>query len=282
MSATWLLTMLALIAFAANSVLCRMALGTAAIDAAGFTVIRLLAGSLVLLLIVTFMTKSSDHEAKSNENESWIPAIMLFVYAATFSFAYITLETATGALILFAAVQITMVVSSMIAGHRLQYLEWIGMALAFSGFLYLVLPDVTMPSIKGFVLMTIAGVAWGMYTIIGRQTTSPLCNTANNFHKTLPLALLLGLVFWSQMHYSLEGVLLAVCSGAIASAIGYAIWYAALTGLTSMQAAVLQLLVPVLAALGGVIFVGESITLQLTIAAALILSGIVLIFVRKF
>lgn len=172
-----ILTSLALIAFAANSVLCRLALGENAIDASNFTVIRLLSGVIVLLAIIKLRRNKTGSPTKG----SWLASFMLFLYAITFSFAYITLDTGTGALILFGSVQITMILLSLLSGTRLHSTEWAGVAVAFTGFVYLILPGVTTPSAIGFLLMTMAGIAWGIYTLMGRGSKSPLMDTAYNF-----------------------------------------------------------------------------------------------------
>jgi len=275
---TFILTSMALIAFAANSVLCRLALGSGAIDASSFTVVRLLSGSIVLLVIIGVTRKSSTQSAKG----SWAASFMLFLYAVTFSYAYISLDTGTGALILFASVQITMILLSLISGTRLHFIEWIGVTVAFAGFVYLILPGVTTPSIMGFLLMTIAGIAWGIYTLKGRGSNAPLLDTAYNFFRTTPLVLILVISTISKANYSFEGILLAVISGGITSGIGYTIWYIALGGLSSTQAAVLQLSVPVIAAFGGVIFVSETITFRLAISATFVLGGILMVVIGKF
>lgn len=274
---TIVLTVLALIAFAANSVLCRLALGNGAIDASSFTIVRLLSGTAVLLMIVAATRKIKDSSTKG----SWVASVMLFLYAATFSYAYISLDTGTGALILFGSVQITMILLSLLSGTRLHSSEWAGIAIAFSGFVYLVLPGISTPSATGFLLMTIAGIAWGIYTLKGRGSTDPLMDTAYNFLRTTPLVLLLALVALSSLNYSAEGLFLALLSGGITSGIGYTIWYIALGGLSSTQAAVLQLSVPVIAALGGVIFVSEAITLRLTTSAVLVLGGILMVVLGR-
>lgn len=275
---TTILTGLALIAFAANSVLCRLALGNEVIDAASFTVIRLLSGAIVLFLIIRFTQKKTELFT----NGSWIASLMLFLYAITFSYAYISLDTGTGALILFGSVQITMILLSLISGTRLHYTEWAGVIIAFTGFVYLILPGVSTPPTVGFLLMAAAGVAWGIYTLKGRDSQNPLMDTANNFFRTLPLVILLTIITISDANYSSEGVLLALLSGGITSGIGYTIWYIALGGLSATQAAVLQLLVPVIAALGGVIFVSETITVRLTISAAMVLGGILMVVLGKY
>ena len=275
---TILLTGLALIAFAANSVLCRLALGNEAIDAASFTVIRLLSGTVVLLIIIGATRNITGASTKG----SWSASFMLFLYAITFSYAYISLDTGTGALILFGSVQITMILLSLLSGTRLHFTEWAGVTIAFTGFVYLILPGVTTPSTIGFLLMTIAGIAWGIYTLKGRGSKSPLMDTAYNFLRTTPLVVLLVILTINNVNYSSEGILLALLSGGITSGIGYTIWYIALGGLSSTQAAVLQLLVPVIAALGGVIFVSEAITSRLIISATMVLGGILMVVLGRY
>lgn len=275
---TLLLTGFALIAFAANSVLGRLALGEKTIDASGFTVIRLLSGAIVLLAIL----KISNNKSTSPTKGSWSASLMLFIYAVAFSFAYVTLDTGTGALILFGSVQITMILLSLISGNRLHITEWGGVSLAFIGFVYLMLPGVTTPSIMGFVLMTIAGIAWGIYTLKGRASANPLMDTTYNFLRTIPLIIILTIVTFHDIHLSADGILLAVLSGGIASGIGYTIWYIALGGLSITKAAVVQLLVPVIAALGGVIFVSEPITFRLTISATMVLGGILMVVLGRY
>ncbi len=273
-----ILTSLALIAFAANSVLCRMALGNDTIDAAGFTIIRLLSGALVLLLILQITHNKKSSSAKGN----WLGGLMLFLYAITFSYAYITLDTGTGALILFGSVQISMLLISIVRGNRLHISEWVGVFIAFSGLVYLVMPGVTAPSLTGFVLMTTAGIAWGIYTLNGRGSTSPLHDTAYNFLRTLPFVAVVTILTLTRIRFTYEGLLLAVLSGAVASGVGYTIWYSALRGLSATQAAVVQLSVPVIAAIGGVIFMAETITLRLLLAALLILGGILLVVLGRY
>lgn len=275
---TSVFTALALIAFAANSVLCRLALGEETIDAASFTVIRLLSGALVLLAILAF---SNDKEASASRG-SWSASLMLFVYAVAFSFAYVSLDTGTGALILFGSVQITMILLSLVSGNRLHLSEWVGVIIAFTGFVYLILPEVTSPSVMGFLLMIAAGIAWGMYTLKGRGSDHPLKDTAYNFLRTIPLVIILLVITIQDAHYSAAGVLLAVLSGGIASGIGYTIWYIALGGLSTTQAAVVQLSVPAIAAFGGVLFVSEAITARLTLSASMILGGILLVVLGRF
>jgi len=275
-------TLFALIAFAANSVLCRLALGDDTIDAASFTVVRLLSSSLTLLIILN-MTKRVNTSSDNIESKgSWVAALMLFTYAACFSFAYVSLDTATGALVLFGVVQITMILVSISTGNKLHIAEWLGVILAFGGFVYLVLPDVTSPSLSGLVMMIVAGIAWAVYTLKGKSSTAPLADTAYNFFRTTPLVILLALIAYPSIALSMQGVILAVLSGAIASGIGYTIWYIALNSLSSTEAAVLQLSVPVIAAIGGVILVNEMLTLRLVIAGIIILGGILLVVLGRY
>lgn len=280
------LTASALIAFAANSVLCRLALGEASIDAASFTMIRLLSGAVTLWILINlknFIT-NNENKNKSKSGGNWYGSLMLFIYALTFSFAYITLETATGALILFGSVQITIILVNTLKGNRLHIIEWLGVALAFTGFVYLILPDINTPSVIGFLLMSISGIAWGLYTLNGRGSQDPLKDTAHNFIKTIPMIMILGLVqlvVLKDSQISSNGIFLAVASGAIASGVGYSIWYRVLPGLSVVLSAVLQLLVPVIAALGGILLVNELITHRLVISALMILGGILLVILTK-
>jgi drug/metabolite transporter (DMT)-like permease len=275
---TLIFTVFALIAFAANSVLCRLALGENTIDASSFTSIRLLSGALFLLIILKFNNKRN----RSSTKGSWSAAAMLFLYALTFSFAYITLDTGTGALILFGSVQITMILLSLISGNRFHLTEWIGVIISFVGFVYLVLPGVTAPSVTGFSFMTLAGIAWGVYTLKGRSSVNPLTDTAYNFLRSIPFVIILAVSTFQYTHISSDGILLAILSGGFMSGIGYTIWYIALGGLSATQAAVVQLSVPVIAAFGGVIFVSEQISLRLTLSALLILSGILMVILGRY
>lgn len=268
------LTGVALVAFAGNSVLCRVALGESTIDASTFTVIRLVSGALLLLGVLPFHSRPNDARTKGD----WPSSFMLFLYAVTFSFAYLRLETGTGALILFGSVQITIIAASLLSGNRLLTIEWVGVCLAFMGFVYLVFPEITTPSFVGCILMTIAGIAWGMYTLKGRSSTNSLSDTTFNFLRTIPFVLVLILLTAHHLHFTPQGILLAALSGGVASGIGYTIWYMALGGLSSTQAAVVQLFVPVIAALGGVVFMTEAITFRLSFSALLVLGGIFLVF----
>ncbi len=273
----FLLTSCALAAFAANSVLCRFALGTGAIDAAGFTFIRLLSGVVALFLVLLIRTSSSPMNGKG----SWPAGLMLFLYAVTFSYAYLELETGSGALILFGSVQITIIGVSIVRGNNLLPVEWVGLALAFAGLVYLFLPGVSAPSIQGLLLMSTAGAAWGMYTLLGRGSDNPLADTAYNFLRSMPLILVIVIFAFGNFQFTANGTILAIVSGALTSGLGYTIWYIALKDITATQAAVSQLAVPVIAALGGVIFMSEVITLRLTVAAFMILGGIFMVVVGR-
>ena len=272
-----ILTAIALIAFAGNSVLCRLALGNETIDAASFTVIRLVSGVITLVAIHIVFGKARSISASGN----WSAAFCLFVYAAAFSFGYVSLQTGVGALVLFGSVQMKMVLYGLMTGNRLHLVEWFGLVAAFTGFLYLVYPDLTTPSAVGFALMTIAGVAWAFYTLLGKGAADPLADTTGHFIRTLPFVVLLFVIYLPKLDISMQGVVLAVLSGSVASGIGYAIWYAALKGLTAIQAAVLQLFVPVIAAIGGVAFSGEEVEVRLVLSSVIILGGILTVILGK-
>jgi drug/metabolite transporter (DMT)-like permease len=269
-------TALALVAFAANSVLCRIALSRATIDAATFSTIRLTAGAATLLLITVLTGKRS-----SLVETSWISAGMLFLYAVPFSFAYTRLNTGTGALILFGCVQLTMMSAALWSGERPHPLQWLGVTLALAGLVYLVLPGLEAPSFTGAALMALAGFSWGVYSLRGRSAADPLAQTTSNFVRTVPLVLAVSVLTLPRLNVQLDGVLLAVASGALASGLGYVVWYEALRGLTATRAAVVQLLVPILAALGGVIFLAEAVTWRLAFSGVIILGGIGLALIGR-
>jgi len=266
------LTVCTLVAFAANSVLCRLALGEKAIDPAGFTMLRLVSGAAMLWVIVIATKGSQGPEQRG----TWVSAAWLFLYAAAFSFAYVDLETGTGALILFGAVQITMIVGGLRSGERPHPTQWVGLALAFGGLVYLVAPGMTAPPLVGSALMALAGVTWGLYSLRGRGVRHPTAVTADNFIRSVPLVLVLALLFMPDLSLSSKGVLLAVVSGALTSGLGYVLWYAALRGLSATQAATVQLAVPVLAALGGVVVMSETISGRLVVSGVAILGGVLL------
>jgi drug/metabolite transporter (DMT)-like permease len=265
-----LATAAALIAFAANSLLCRAALGGGHADAASFTLVRLASGAAVLLLLSRGMGGA--------RGGSWPSAAALFVYAAAFSFAYFFLSAGVGALLLFGAVQVTMIGAGIAAGERPPPLVWAGLTLALGGLVHLSLRGARAPSPGGTALMLAAGVAWGVYSLRGRRAGPPLPATADNFRRAAPLAALVWMVaaLAGAIHLTPVGAVLAIGSGAVTSGLGYVAWYSALPHLTATRAAVLQLSVPVLAASGGVVLLGEVLTGRLLVAGTAILIGIAL------
>ena len=273
------LTSLAMLAFAGNSLLCRLALKHTSIDAASFTAIRLVSGAVMLLLIVKLRHKTAVGRG------NWLSAFALFAYAAGFSFAYVSLPAATGALLLFGAVQATMTSHGFWAGERLRSLQMLGLLLAFGGMVGLLLPGLAAPPLLGSVLMLGAGVAWGVYSLRGKGAGDPTGVTAGNFLRAASMAVVLSLVLLSQpeMRASMDtsGFYYALASGALTSGIGYAIWYTVLPALKATQAATVQLSVPVIAALGGIVFLGESLTLRLILASIAILGGIALVILER-
>jgi drug/metabolite transporter (DMT)-like permease len=275
---TTVLTAAAMLAFAANSLLCRLALQRGEIDPVSFAGIRLVSGAIVLAVIVRFRS-----ERPAPGHADWLAAAMLFVYVAFFSFAYLTLSAGTGALILFGAVQLTMFSVGLRSGEKFGSVAWLGLALAVAGLVYLVSPGIAAPPLVGAALMAIAGVAWGVYSLRGRGVADPLAATAGNFARAAPLGLLMSVLFITDARaYANEaGVALAIASGALTSGIGYVIWYAALSKLTAMRAATVQLSVPLIAAFGGVAFLSEAITPRLAAASATILGGIAMVLTSK-
>lgn len=259
-----------MVAFAGNSVICRLALHDGAIDPAAFTSVRLVSGAVTLLLIVA--SRSGLHEATSAGN--WQTAAALIVYAIFFSFAYVSLSAASGALILFGFVQATMIVAALIAGERPTRGEIFGWTAAAGGLIWLLLPGVDAPPLAGAAMMAVAGVGWGLYSLNGRSELRPLVSTTGNFIRVLPAVAVLAAVTATQFDATLSGLLLACLSGCLTTGIGYVIWYAALAGLTALQAALVQLSVPAIAAVGGLLFVGEAISLRLAVCGLLILGGI--------
>jgi drug/metabolite transporter (DMT)-like permease len=269
------LTLLAMIAFAGNSLLCRAALKHTSIDAASFTTIRLISGAVMLWLVVRM------RGGKRAGGGNWLSAFALFAYAAGFSFAYVSLPAATGALLLFGAVQATMIGHGIWAGERLQRLQLVGFVLALGGLVALLLPGLTAPPLNGSVLMLGAGIAWGIYSLRGKGAGDPTQVTAGNFLRAVPVAAVLSILMLNGASLDKAGFWYAVSSGALASGIGYAIWYTALPALKATNAATVQLSVPVIAALGGIVFLGEAPTLRLILASAAILGGIALVIIEK-
>lgn len=291
---TLLLTGVSMLAFAANSLLCRVALVDARIDPVSFGSIRLLSGALMLALIVwlrrgggggsaggTSGTNGNNGVRRSSRAGDWPAAMMLFAYVALFSFAYLSLSTGMGALILFGAVQLTMIGAGLRAGERFAPAAWAGLAAAVAGLVYLVSPGLTAPPAASAVLMTLAGVAWGVYSLRGRGVADPLAATASNFARAVLPALVLSLLAASRAQADGAGIALAIASGALTSGLGYVIWYAALRGLTAMRAASVQLSVPPIAAFGGVLVLSEPLTARLLVGSAAILGGIAVVLVTR-
>jgi drug/metabolite transporter (DMT)-like permease len=264
------LTVITLCAFAANSVLARMALGTEAADPAGFTTVRLVSGAAALWLIVRVRGRG----AQPRRSGSWTSGWWLFLYAIAFSFAYVSLPTGTGALILFAAVQVTMILSGIVHGEPPTPLQWFGLAVAMTGLVVLVAPGATAPSPVGSLLMAVAGASWGLYSVRGRGISDPVAATAENFARSAPMVLAVAVAVLPTISVTPAGLILGVLSGAVASGLGYVGWYAAMRGLTTTQASVVQLSVPVLAAAAGVILLSEDLTGRLLMSGAAILGGV--------
>lgn len=274
---TMVLTAIAMLAFAANSLFCRLALGPGLIDPASFTSIRAASGTVAILAISLWTgARAFPREAPVG----LAPPLMLFLYMICFSFAYLSLSAGTGALILFGAVQITMFVWALRRGEEFSKLSWIGLCLAMGGLVYLVLPGVKAPSPSGALLMGIAGIAWGFYSLLGRGL-DPLPATTRNFVIALPLALISSLLFIKMLHVTAQGVALAMASGALSSGCGYAIWYTALKGLTATRAATVQLSVPAIAAIGGAVFLSEDISVRLVMASIAILGGVAIVLAQR-
>jgi drug/metabolite transporter (DMT)-like permease len=267
------LTAAAMVAFAANSLLCRAALGGGHADAASFTTLRLAGGALALGLLAR-----ARGSARPRGGFAWGSAAALFAYAIGFSLAYLRIPAGVGALLLFAAVQLTMVGAGLRAGERPGGLEWAGHALSIAGLVLLTRPGLARPDPAGAALMLGAGAAWGVYSLRGRGQADAVALNAAGFARALPLSLGASLVAVSAgaAHVSPTGVGLALASGAAASGLGYAAWYAALRGITATRAALVQLSVPPLAAAGGVLLLGERFSPRLLVAGLLILGGIAL------
>lgn len=272
---TLLLTALAMLAFAGNSLLCRLALKHTEIDAASFTSLRILSGALTLWLLLRLRPGNGALAG------SWAGALALFAYAAAFSFAYISLDAGAGALLLFGAVQISMLLWGFYKGERLSPLTCAGLLLAFGGLLLLLLPGANAPALGGALLMLLAGAAWGAYSLLGRGVADPLAASAGNFLRAIPLALIVSALLLSRVSWDLPGLLYALLSGALTSGIGYAIWYTALRGLKAFQAATVQLSVPIITALAGSLLLGEALSLRLLISSAAVLGGIALVLGAK-
>ncbi|MFS2127215.1 EamA family transporter [Pseudomonas sp. Pseusp97] len=269
------LTGLAMIAFAGNSILCRLALKATSIDAVSFTGIRLFAGSLMLALLLNLRRRAAS------EGGNWRAAAALFVYAAAFSYAYVQLDAGTGALLLFGAVQVSMILVGLLRGESLRGQALVGFLLALGGLFAQLLPGASAPPLAGALLMLLSGVAWGLYSLLGRKGSDPLAISTGNFIRAIAFAALLAAFFHADLRVDPMGIVYAVLSGALASGVGYAIWYSALPGLSAIQGASVQLSVPILAALSGAALLGESISLRLALVSLAVLGGIALILLAK-
>lgn len=281
---TTLLTLLSLLAFAANAVMCRWALDSGWIDPISFTHLRLASGAAMLFIVLVAIkrfhkptTRPGNAQQQPQTKGDWRAALALFIYAITFSYGYVAISTATGALLLAVIVQLTMITYAMRNGEKLHRLEWIGVGLALIGLLYLVYPKLTTPSWWGLVMVVVSAYTWALYTLYGRRSRAPLVDTAYNFYRTLPLVAITGLAAIPWLHLTIEGAALALFSGAITSGLGYILWYTALPRLSSSLASAAQLLVPLLAAFGAAWLINEAITLHFMLAAALMLGGIALV-----
>jgi drug/metabolite transporter (DMT)-like permease len=291
----FVLTLLAMIAFASNSLLCRAALKQTAIDAATFTFIRIFSGAAALWLIMQiprrmiipspqFSPKArggsfSLGEVGIRDAGNWISALVLFIYAAAFSFAYVNLLAGTGALLLFGAVQATMILWGLHKGEELIAIQIVGFVAAVVGLIVLLFPGLSAPPLIGSILMLGAGVAWGIYSLRGKEEKNPASATTGNFSRAVPFAAIVSIISISRVHLDVAGVTYAVISGAITSGLGYVIWYSALPDLKAASAATVQLSVPVLAATGGILFLGEPVTLRYMVASIAVLGGIALVVV---
>ena len=271
---------LALSAFAANSLLTRVALGEQLLDAASFTLLRIVSAILMLRILLVFLQPADVKRPRISLKLS-LPSVYLSVYALCFSYAYISLSTGTGAIILFTCVQMSMLFINYLSGERLSIRQVLGVLLAFSGFIYLMLPTLRSPSLFGFVLMSIAGIAWGLYSISGRQSQSALVDTYGNFLQSWPWLIVLLIFSANTLTFSWQGMILAIASGALASALGYALWFMIVKRIAISSAAVLQLLVPVLASMAGWLFYHESLSVPFLVASSLILIGLLLVVLRR-
>jgi len=276
---TVFLTALSMLAFAGNSLLCRIALREGHSDPAVFTLVRMASGAAVLALLA-----GAGRATRWHAQGHWGAACLLVAYAVCFSFAYVGLPAGMGALILFGAVQLTMLVAGRRAGERLGRVGGLGLLFAIAGLVTLLAPGLAAPSPGASALMIAAGVAWGGYSLAGRGATQPLALTAGNFVRGLPLAVAavpLALPFMRSLHVDTEGLVLGIASGAITSGLGYAVWYAVLPSLSTLRAATVQLSVPLVAAAGGVALLAEPVTPRLVVAGVMILGGIAMVLLRR-
>jgi drug/metabolite transporter (DMT)-like permease len=275
MTSTLLLTALTMLAFAANSVLCRLALSHTAIDPAGFTLARIASGAVMLWVLANVLGK------RKGVAGSWKGAAALVIYAIAFSLAYVSLPAGTGALLLFGSVQATMIATGLVQGERLSLGQWAGLAVALAGLVTLVAPGVSAPPPLGAALMALSGVFWGIYSLLGRGASDPVATTAGNFILGVPLAVIPAVILNSHINPDPMGLFYAVLSGMLASGCGYILWYSVLPRLSAAQGASVQLSVPVIAALAGAALIGEAVSLRLCIASAAVLGGIALVISRR-
>jgi drug/metabolite transporter (DMT)-like permease len=266
----------ALVAFAGNSLLARLALAPGFIDPAAFTAVRLGSGALTLSLLAAFRRKT-----EASRVGRWAAPVALFAYALMFSVAYVQLGVGAGALILFGAVQVTMIAWGLWTGERLRLATWLGLGCALAGLAVLTLPGAHAPSVAAAMLMSAAGVAWGLYSVLGRGPGDPIQRTTRNFGWSVPLAVVAVAVAWPMVHTTPRGVVCAIASGSVASGLGYVLWYAALPGLSATAAAISQLVVPVLAAVGAAALLGEPVTLRVIAAGTAILGGVALALLAR-
>jgi drug/metabolite transporter (DMT)-like permease len=273
---TVILTAVAMLAFAANALFGRMAMGEGLIDPTSYAAVRTISGAVALCLIAW-----PRWRVRGRNPADWRIALMLFTYMIFFAFAYLTMAAGTGALILFGAVQLTMFGAALRAGERFNALSWAGLAAAVGGLIYLVSPGLAAPDPLGAALMAISGVAWGFYSLLGKKAADPLDATANAFIFSVPLVIAVCLMFLGDLRATPTGLLLAIVSGAVTSACGYVIWYAALAGLTAGRAATVQLSVPAITAIGGVLMLSEEITARLVLASVATLGGVALVLAQR-
>jgi len=276
----FILTLATMIAFASNSLLCRSALKQTSIDAASFTFIRIFSGAVALWLIRRGLMVERSSDSPLRQDGNWWSALALFAYAAAFSFAYRSLSAGTGALLLFGAVQATMIFWGVRKGERLHAIQIVGLVLAVSGLVVLLFPGLSAPPFSGSILMLGAGVAWGIYSLRGKQSGNAVAATAGNFLRAVPFAAIVSIILFPWAHLDRAGIGYAVLSGAIASGLGYVIWYTALPHLKAASAATVQLSVPVLAATGGILLLGEPLTLRYLFASIAVLGGIALVVIE--
>ncbi len=269
-----------MIAFASNSLLCRAALKQTSIDAASFTFVRVFSGAIVLWLVMN-LRRMIRTTRDVGVGGNWISALALFLYAAGFSFAYVDVAAGTGALLLFGAVQATMILWGLHKGERLRAIQIVGLIVAMTGLVVLLFPGLSAPPLFGSILMLGAGVAWGIYSLRGKREKNPVTATTGNFVRAVPFAAALSIIFLRWLDLDLAGVIYAIISGAITSGLGYVIWYSVLPSLKAASAATVQLSVPVLAAAGGILLLGEPLTLRYLLASVAILGGITLVVLEK-